>query len=101
MNERAIATILAALQYWQEEMCPHGPATMQFYLPPEQSAPLAKEEIDQLRQDLANWVVRRIRYVLCDPTGSTLQDIRTFPTADQAAAAARNTDAVIAALLLS
>jgi hypothetical protein len=31
LTEREIATILAALLFWREEMCPHDPAIMQPY----------------------------------------------------------------------
>ena len=101
LNERMIATILAALQFWQEEMCPHGPTAMQPYLPPGQPTPLVTAEIDQLREALANWDAGTTKFVLCDPSGTVLRDIRIFPTALQAAEEARTTDAVIAVLLLS
>jgi hypothetical protein len=31
LTRREAATILAALQYWREEMCPHGPPIMRPY----------------------------------------------------------------------
>ena len=99
LNARALATILAALQYWQEEMGPHGLAAMHCYLPPGQQSPLTADAINELRQELAILLVQGVRYVLCDPTGSTLRDTRIFPTAEQAAAA-QAADTIIAMLLL-
>ena len=99
LEERAIATILAALQYWRDEMTPHGLATMRFYLPPGQQSPLTIEEINQLRRELASWFAS-FKYVVCDSTHTKLRDIRIFQTAEQAGAALAATDAVVAVLLL-
>ena len=32
LNLRELATVLAALRFWQEEMCPHDPSIMRPYL---------------------------------------------------------------------
>lgn len=100
LNTREIATILAALRYWQEEMCPYGMAAMQFYLPPEEQTSLTADEIDQLSGRLVIVLIDGVRYAVCDPSGSTLLDLRIFRTADQAAAAIA-ANGIVATLLLS
>jgi hypothetical protein len=48
---RELATLLAALLYWKEELCPHGPDIMRPYLACLELAhlePLAAGEIDRL-----------------------------------------------------
>jgi hypothetical protein len=54
-TDREIATILAAMLFWQEEMCPHDPAVMQPYfeavgLPA--AVPLSSNEIADLSERL-------------------------------------------------
>jgi hypothetical protein len=51
LTSREAATILAALLYWREEMCPHGPAIMRPYFKHFQLnriKPLTVDEIEQL-----------------------------------------------------
>jgi hypothetical protein len=51
LTVREAATILAALLYWQEEMCPHDPAVMRPYfetLNLGEFVPLSANEIDEL-----------------------------------------------------
>jgi len=48
---REAATLLAALQYWSEEMSPH-PDVMRFYPPLDRFDPLSADEIEGLRQQL-------------------------------------------------
>ena len=52
---RETATILAALQYWCEEMCPHGRGIMRPYFKTigfPRAVPLSAEEIVRLSQRL-------------------------------------------------
>jgi hypothetical protein len=54
-SQRETATILAALHYWREEMCPHGPSIMRPYfkavgLP--RAKPLSADEIVALSKRL-------------------------------------------------
>lgn len=55
LNKREIATVLAALLYWKEEMCPHDPDVMRPYFEDLELAefePLSTDEIDLLMQRL-------------------------------------------------
>jgi len=54
-RNREAATLLAALQYWREEMVPHGRAIMQPYfhdLKLDHLTPLNKREIAKLSERL-------------------------------------------------
>lgn len=55
-----LATIRAALQFWAEEMCPHGSEAMRPYLPAETTQVLSAEEVLEVRSLLTT---PRIRYV--------------------------------------
>jgi len=51
LTTRETATILAALLFWREEMCPHGRTIMRPYFAHfkrPRTRPLSAEEIDQL-----------------------------------------------------
>ena len=52
---RELATILAALRFWQEEMCPHGHGIMRPYFEAVEMpgvVPLSAEELDRLSERL-------------------------------------------------
>lgn len=51
LSQREAATLLAALQYWSEEMIPH-PDVVRFYQPLDRFEPLTADEIEQLRERL-------------------------------------------------
>jgi hypothetical protein len=54
-NTREVATILAALHYWREEMIPHGPSIMRPYFKIigfPRARPLSAEEVFALSQRL-------------------------------------------------
>lgn len=51
LHPREAATVLAALLFWQEEMCPHDPAVMRPYFETLGLAgiePLSADEINEL-----------------------------------------------------
>ena len=55
LSSRETATVLAALQFWRQEMCPHGRAVMQPYFADfglEKMRPLNLREIGQLMDRL-------------------------------------------------
>lgn len=52
INQQELHTICAALQYWEEEMCPHGMAAMQSYLPAGVSGALSAAQVHALRRRL-------------------------------------------------
>ena len=52
---RELATVIAALLFWREEMCPHGREVMRPYLASlelEHVEPLSADEIERLSQRL-------------------------------------------------
>ncbi len=52
ISPQELQTICAALQYWEEEMCPHGAETTQSYLPNTEHAALNAAQIQALRSRL-------------------------------------------------
>ena len=74
LTPRHLATIRAALLYWQEEMCPHGSEVMQPYFEMEQREPLSREEIAQLRAGLE----QSLRYAVYDGTLNQLASAELF-----------------------
>jgi hypothetical protein len=57
LNSREAATLMAALLFWQEEMCPHDPAVMRPYfetLGLYRLEPLSAAEITQHSKRLRN-----------------------------------------------
>ena len=55
LSSRETATVLAALQFWRQEMCPHGRAVMLPYVADfglEQVKPLNVKEIGRLMDRL-------------------------------------------------
>lgn len=51
LTPREAATLLAALQFWSDEMSPH-PDVVRFYSPLDRFEPLTTDEIEQLRERL-------------------------------------------------
>lgn len=50
LSDSERATVLAALRYWQDEMCPHGAAAYPEHF--EEATPLTAGEIDALCERL-------------------------------------------------
>ena len=75
-----IATIRAALLYWQEEICPHGAAAGKQYLEETSCQPLSVDEIDRLRAYLTGGV----RYAILDPAEDRLLDARVWASPEEA-----------------
>jgi hypothetical protein len=62
LNDRELATILAALEYWKEEMCPHGHDSARPYwtrMKLGRIKPLAADEITRLSNRLRSNLRRR------------------------------------------
>ena len=60
ITPREAATILAALLFWRDEMCPHDRSVMKPYfedLALGEQEPLSGTEIDDLSQRLRNWLL--------------------------------------------
>lgn len=95
LTARHIATVRAALLYWQEEMCPNGTGVMRPYLDPPGVRPLSAVEISGVRDLLASGV----RYALYRPGQGRLASTELYPT-DQVAKSAAG-DLAIATVILS
>ncbi len=54
ISRQELQTICAALQFWEEEMCPHGAEAMKSYLPKTEHAALNTAQIQALRGRLAS-----------------------------------------------
>lgn len=64
-----LALLRATLQYFDEEMSPHGTRVMRPYFDEPLAAELAEGEIRQLRERLQNC---KLAYVRCDTAAMTL-----------------------------
>jgi hypothetical protein len=69
LTERQVATLRAALLFWQEEMCPHDEATRQPYYDEPDVGSLTAVEISFLRDRLSS----DVRFALYDPAKHELQ----------------------------
>jgi hypothetical protein len=82
LTSRQLATIRAALRYWQEEMCPHGAPAMRPYLGSQEIEPLDATELAQLRR---RFLPAAIRYALYQRKSRELLSRQLFTTAKAAA----------------
>lgn len=64
-----LVLIRAALQFFDEEMSPHGARVMRPYLDEPLTSDIAKDTIRNLRERLKNC---QLAYVHCNPTNMTL-----------------------------
>ena len=94
LNQRHLATIGAALLFWQEEM--HDEDLMRPYLEPADTEPLSSDEVAELRQLLANATVR---YALFDRDSGWLADTELFGSVEEAAASICQDNQPVAVLL--
>lgn len=62
LTAQHLTTIRAALQYWEEEMCPHGSEAMRPYYGGEDGEPARAVEVAKLRSALKDATVRYARY---------------------------------------
>jgi len=84
LTPRQVATLRAALLYWQEEMCPHGNEAMQSYLEPAGLDPLSEEETAELRDRLSS----NVRYAVYDMAKERLDGPELFLDIQEAKLAA-------------
>ncbi len=94
--QRQLATLRAALQFWREEICPHGEAAARPYLDFDQITPLTMNEVDELRDRFDS---PALRYAVIAPDHGRLQSTTLFATVEQAESFANVCDHV--ALVLS
>ena len=94
LTERQVATLRAALLYWQEEMCPHGELGMQPYLESPGLEPLSAAETAELRDRLN----RNVCYAVYDSAKKRLNGSELFQEYQEAQLAAGSL--TVAAVLL-
>ena len=81
LTRRQLETIRAALQFWREEICPHGEAVARPYLDSNQIPPLAANEVDELRD---RFDPPALRFAVIAPDHSRLQRTALFTTVEEA-----------------
>jgi hypothetical protein len=80
LTKRHLAIIRAALQFFDEEMSPHGPEVARPYFEEPLEGELEADEVEQLRELLRTV---ELRYVCCEGTRMTVssQELLTFEQA--------------------
>ena len=96
LTRRQLATLRAALQFWREEICPHGEVAARPYLETGDIAPLTSDEVNELR---VRFDPTNLRYAVIAADHSRLQSTTLFATAEKAESFANVRDHV--ALVLS
>jgi hypothetical protein len=76
LTERELATVRAALRYWQEEICPHSAEIARAYLEPNDVEPLSAVQIERLREMLDPQAVRYALYAFHGEGAAVLADVR-------------------------
>jgi hypothetical protein len=84
LTPRHVATLRAALLFWQEEMCPHGQEAMQPYLESSGLEPLSEEETADVRDRLSS----NVCYAVYDPARERLDGTELFLDISEAELAA-------------
>ncbi|MCG8586262.1 MAG: hypothetical protein MI757_16265 [Pirellulales bacterium] len=85
LTRQETETIRAALQFWREEICPHGEAAARHYLEIAGASPLSVTEIEELRDRFAR---SSLRYATLEPRHNQLADTKLYETAKHASAVA-------------
>ncbi len=58
LTQDELRTICAALQFWEEEICPHPSADLAGYFPVGQNVPLTGRQLREVRRRLASCELR-------------------------------------------
>jgi len=85
LQTRELATIRAALQFWRDEIVPHGEQLARPYFDVDQVVPLSNPEIQDLQQQFQP---ARLRYARLVAGGSELASVDLFESADATQASA-------------
>jgi hypothetical protein len=91
-----LATVRAALRYWEEEMGPHDVEVMRPYLDPPDIEPLSRDELRQLRD---RFDPQSIRYAVYDSDRESLAGTDLFVDCDEALQRAGTDDDAVTVLL--
>lgn len=81
LTRRQLAVARAALQYFSEEVGPHGAVALQPYLKETWMGDATTEDVNQVREVLQRCT---LRYVCCDRAGTRLILPELFPTFEAA-----------------
>ena len=84
LTQRQVATLRAALLFWQEEMCPHGSEVMRPYMDAVNNTLLNSVEITELRDQFK----RDVRYAIYDSAKERLDGLELFQEIQEAEMAA-------------
>ena len=92
-----LAVLRAALQYFDEELMPHGIGAMRPYFDEPLNVELTTPEIRELRTFLRDC---ELKYACCDPVSARLTSSELLNSAEEARLAAFDSASPIAAVLL-
>lgn len=90
LNDQHLILTRAALQYFDEELSPHGVEAMAAYFDPSSVDPAIAEQLSDLRTWLAQ---SRVAYVCVQPASNRLLDDRLFGSPEEAEQAVEGTQA--------
>lgn len=97
LTKRHLAVLRAALQFFDEELMPHGSKAMRPYFSKPLSPAPSPEETQELRAFLENC---ELRYICCDPTTAQVHSSELSMTGKAASAMSTSQTCRIASVLL-
>lgn len=97
LTKRHLAVLRAALQFFDEELMPHGPKAMRPYFSKPLNPALRPEETQELRAFLDN---NELHYVCCDPMAAQVLCSELTATGKAASEMAASQNCRIASVLL-
>jgi len=97
LTKRHLAIIRAALQFFDEEMTPHGPDVSRPYFEEPLEGELKADEVEQLRELLQTV---ELRYLCCEGTGAIVSS-QELMTLEQAQSTPNFFDGRLATVLLT
>jgi len=97
LMRRDIAVIRAALQYFQDELCPHGPEVYRPYFDEPMDKPVKGEDVRRLRESLRNC---EMRYLVCDRQASRAIHSELFTSIDRAEVLARKAEGKVGVAII-
>ena len=81
LSHDQLATVRAALLFWEEEICPHPTEVGMPYYDEVVSEPLSAQAVADLR---SRFHTSNVRYALCDSTCTRLASTQLFTTGNHA-----------------
>ena len=96
LTARHLATVQAALLFWEEEMATNPPDFMRPLLDPPGMEPLSVVEVQKLRE---RFDPRSVRYAVCDSRSDALTETRLFSDSEEARQQTAAVEVVVTVLL--